>query len=91
MIKKSGQALFIHFNSDHEKSLAAVLKGHDADAGMVDAALMAVEQCLVEIIEELRATDGMPQRQELNVLYEGFSILVEFIHQDVSVPAVRGF
>lgn len=83
--------MFIHFNVAHEKSLAAVLKGHDADAGMLDAALAAVEQCRVEIIEELKASDGMPRRQELNVLYEGFSILVEFIQQDVSVPAVRGF
>lgn len=83
--------MFMHFDAGHEKALAAVIKGNDSDAGLVHAALIALERCRAEIIEELEATDGMPRRHELNVLYEGFSILDEFIRQDASVPAVRGF
>lgn len=83
--------MFLSFQADHEKSLLAVLRKMDADRIMVDAALLALEKCRMEIIEELRTTHVLDRRRELNVLYEGFSILCEFIYQDVSVPAVRGF
>lgn len=85
------RTLFPHFRASDEKTLTAVLRGEKLLPSEVLAARQALACCRNQIIENLKTTSAAERRRELRTLYEGVSIVYEFICEDEAVPAVRDF
>ena len=77
--------MFAHFNKPHEDALIGAIQGRPPDAEALAEAMRALNNCLADIVGQLRLTSDASARRELRTLYEGLTIAVELMGRPARV------